>query len=345
MKTLSLTGLMPEEISSRLLGKKETYRGDQIFRWIHQHNALSFDDMTNLSKEFRKKITGMFSISSLTKSLVTTSLDGTTEKYVWELADGTKIESVIIRDDNRITACISSQVGCKMRCSFCRTGLMGFIRNLTCGEILEQLLAMRRDLKVTGEDITNVVFMGMGEPLDNLDSVLKAIGIINLETGLGIGQRKITVSTCGIPPGIVRLGKAFGKIGLAVSLNAPDDELRSRIMPVNRRYPLESLIEAAAEFVSVTGRRVTFEYILMDGVNDSPAHARKLLAIARRVPSKVNLIGYNEFEGAPFRRPPDARMEAFQKVLIDGNATAFIRKSRGTDISAACGQLASKQRG
>ena len=340
MKTLSLTGLMPEEISSRLPGKKETYRGDQIFRWIHQHNALSFDDMTNLSKEFRKKITGMFSIGSLTKSLVTTSLDGTTEKYVWELADGTKIESVIIRDDNRITACISSQVGCKMRCSFCRTGLMGFIRNLTCGEILEQLLAMRRDLKVTGEDITNVVFMGMGEPLDNLDSVLKAIRIINMETSLSIAQRKITVSTCGIVSGMDRIAQEFKNIGMALSLNAPDDALRSKLMSVNRRYPLHDLLDAARNYTRLTKRRVTFEYILIDGVNDSPEHARKLLRIARSMPSKINLLGFNEYDESPYKRSSAKNIEVFQQILFDGHVTALLRKSKGEDILAACGQLA-----
>ena len=340
MKTLSLTGLLPEEISSLLPGKKETYRGDQIFRWIHQHNVDSFDDMTNLSKEFRKEIPEYFSIGSMIKSVVITSQDGTTEKYVWELDDGNNIESVIIRDDNRITACISSQVGCKMRCSFCRTGLMGFRRNLTCGEILEQLLTMRRALKATGEDITNIVFMGMGEPLDNLDTVLKAIRIINMETALSIAQRKITVSTCGLVPGMDRVAREFKNIGMALSLNAPDDALRSQLMPVNRRYPMHDLLEAARNYTQLTKRRVTFEYILIDGINDSPEHARKLLRIARSMPSKINLLGFNEFDESPYKRSSSNNIELFQQVLFDGHVTALLRKSRGDDILAACGQLA-----
>ena len=200
---------------------------------------------------------------------------------------------------------------------------------------------MRSILKNSGEDITNIVFMGMGDPLDNIDPVLKAIRIINMETGLSIGQRKITVSTCGIVPGIYRLANEFNKVGLAISLNAPEDALRSKLMPINRRYPLDELLKAALYFVRTTKRRVTFEYILIDGVNDSPGHAKKLLAITRKIPCKINLICFNEFGNSPFKRPSKEKIEAFQKILFDGNVTAFVRKSKGTDILAACGQLAS----
>jgi 23S rRNA (adenine2503-C2)-methyltransferase len=232
-----------------------------------------------------------------------------------------------------------------MACRFCRTGGMRFTRNLTPGEIIDQLIRMRRRLSDSGEDITNIVFMGMGEPLENLDAVLKTASIINMETALSISQRKVTVSTCGIVPGILRLAREYRRIGLAISLNAPDDDLRSRLMPINRRYPLAELLDAAREFTALARRRITFEYILIRGVNDSPEHARKLLGIARSIPSKVNLIALNEYEGSPFRRPDDETIDTFQRILFDGNVTAFIRKSKGTDILAACGQLASLTQG
>jgi 23S rRNA (adenine2503-C2)-methyltransferase len=344
MKEITLTGLFPEEISALLPGNKETYRGMQIFRWIHEHCATSFEEMTNLPKSFREEIKNQFTIGALKIIDVLSSSDGTTHKYLWELRDGYHIESVIIRDEGRTTACISSQIGCKMGCSFCRTAKMGFIRNLSTGEIMDQLIQMRRLLRDSGEDLTNIVFMGMGDPLDNVEAVIKAIRIITMETALSIGQRKITVSTCGIIPGIPLLAHEFKRIGLAISLNAPDNTLRSKLMPVNRRYPLDKLLDAAHDFTRKTKRRVTFEYILIDNVNDSPNYARKLLSIARRIPSKVNIITFNEFEGCPFKRPSDEKIEAFQKILFEGNVTALLRKSKGTDICAACGLLASKKK-
>jgi len=340
MQKLSLTGLLPEEISSHLPKNKEKYRGMQIFRWIHERGAESFDEMTNLPKSFREDIKDVFSIRAIEKKNVISSSDGSTDKYLWCLYDGHTVESVIIRDRDRVTACISSQAGCKMRCTFCRTGKMGFKRNISAGEIIDQLIQMGRSLHETGEDITNIVFMGMGDPLDNLDAVIKSILIINMEESMGIGQRKVTVSTCGITPAINLLAEAFKKIGLAISLNAPDDELRSSLMPINHKYPLKELLKAAGNYARITKRRVTFEYILIDGVNDSPEHARKMLAIARSVPSKINLIAFNKFEGSSFKPPSDKKIEAFQKIIFEGNITAMLRKSKGTDIYAACGQLA-----
>ncbi|MFC1607043.1 23S rRNA (adenine(2503)-C(2))-methyltransferase RlmN [Candidatus Latescibacterota bacterium] len=339
---ISLTGLLPDEITALLSGKQEKYRGIQIFRWIHEHNVESFDEMTNLSKPFREEIAQLYTIGALTLSEVCRSVDGSTEKFLWKLVDGLSIEGVILRDGDRVTACISSQVGCRMGCAFCRTGEMGFRRNLTSGEIVDQLIHMRRYLSSTDEDITNIVFMGMGEPLDNMKHLLKALGIINMETTLGISQRKITVSTSGLVPEMKRLSDEFPRIGIAISLNATDDELRARIMPVNNRYQLADILDASLEYTRSSKRRITFEYILMAGVNDSPAQALKLLAIVRKIPSKVNLIGYNEYEGAPYRRPSSEVIEAFQKILIDGGVTAIIRKSKGDDILAACGQLAGK---
>ncbi len=344
MNKQCLTGLSPEEISALLPKDKEKYRGIQIFRWIHERCALSFDEMTNLPKTFREEIQELFTIGSLKKIDVLSSSDVSTDKYLWELFDGCRIESVVIRDGKRTTICVSSQVGCKMGCSFCRTGKIGYTRNLNAGEIIDQIIQVRRFLRSSGEDITNIVFMGMGDPLDNIEAVIKTVRLINMETGLSIAQRKVTVSTCGITPGIIRLAKEFKRIGLAISLNAPDNELRNELMPINRRYPLNELIEAVLEYTQKTKRRVTFEYILIDGVNDSPAHAKKLRAIANRIPAKVNLIAFNEFEGCTFKRPSVKKIEEFQRIVIDGNVTALLRKSKGTDILAACGQLASKSK-
>lgn len=343
MDNISLTGLLPEEILTYLPAGKEKFRGMQIFRWIHERGAESFDEMTNLSLSFREEIKDNFSIGVIEKADVVSSGDRSTDKYLWRLCDSNYIESVIIRDEDRITACISSQVGCKMKCRFCRTGEIGFKRNLTAGEIIDQLIKMKKNLAETGEDIKNIVFMGMGEPLDNIEAVIKALKIINLETGLGTGQRKITVSTCGIVPGILKLADAFSRVGLAISLNAPDDALRTRLMQINKKYPIKDILEAARRFTNLTKRRVTFEYILMAGVNDSPEQARKLLSIVKSVPSKVNLIVFNEYPGSEFKRPSDAKIDAFQRILIDNNVTAMLRKSKGTDISAACGQLAGKK--
>ncbi len=343
MKKQTLTGLFPEEISALLPNEKATYRGMQIFRWIHEHGAESFDDMTNLSKSLRGEIGDRFTIGAVEQADVVHSTDGSTSKFLWRLCDNNTIESVIIRDQNRNTACISSQAGCRFGCAFCRTGDMGFKRNLTSGEIVDQLIKMQNHLKSSGEEISNIVFMGMGEPLDNRSEVFRAIKIINMEEALEFSQYKVTVSTCGIAPGIAELARTFRKIGLAVSLNAPDDELRSKLMPCNRVYPLNDLLEAVRDYTKSSGRRATFEYILIDGVNDSPGHARNLLKIAKSVPSKINLIAFNEFGESGFKRPPDRRIETFQKILFDGHVTAMLRKSKGADILAACGQLATKK--
>ena len=341
MEKTILTGLLPEEISALLPRVKEKYRGVQIFRWVHERYAETFDEMTNLPKNVRVKLSETFSIGALQVVDIQSSEDDSTEKYLFSCSDGNRIESVVIRDDNRTTICISSQVGCRMGCAFCRTGSMGFTRNLTAGEIVDQLIHIRRQLRARNDDITNIVFMGMGEPLDNLDNVIRAITIINMETGLGIGQRKVTVSTCGITPEIRRLSAEFRRIGLAISLNAPDGPLRSELMPINRKFPLNNLLGAALDYTRVTKRRITFEYILIAGVNDSPTHARKLRKIAARIPSKVNLIAFNEFDGCPYNRPSEEVIENFQRLLYEGNITAIIRKSKGSDILAACGQLAS----
>lgn len=340
MQKPTLTGLIPEEISALLPPGKERYRGMQIFRWIHNTGAEQFDEMTNLARTFRSEIEDMFHIGAVEPADHRVSEDGT-EKYLWRLVDGHTVESVIIHDTPRITACISSQVGCKFGCAFCRTGTMGFLRNLTAGEIIDQLIRMRKSLTARGNDISNVVFMGMGEPLDNFDAIIRAIDIFTRETGLAFGKRKITVSTCGVVPQIRQLAQAFPKVGLAVSLNATTDAVRDRIMPVNRTWPLRELLDSTRDFAHDTGRRVTFEYILMKGINDSAAQAHELMKLLRPIPSKINLIAFNEHPDSPIRRPSDTTIDTFQKILLDNHLTAMLRKSKGTDILAACGQLAS----
>ncbi len=343
MEKPSLTGMFPEEIAALLPPGKERYRGMQIFRWIYERNADTFANMTNLSLALREELADRFSIGKLRPIDVRTSPEGPTDKYLWECtADSARIESVIIRDEDRVTACISSQVGCRMGCAFCRTGFLGLTRNLDAGEIVDQVIGMRRRLAETGEDLTNIVFMGMGEPLDNIEHVFRAIRLITMETAVSLGRRKITVSTCGVPEGIVQLGREFKKIGLAVSLNAPDDALRTRLMPAGKAWPIADIMEAVQEFHRLTVRRVTFEYILIAGVNDSPEQAMALAALCSQVPSKVNLISFNPFPGTRFKRPADERTEAFQRVLIDRHVTAFLRRSKGSDIAAACGQLAAQ---
>lgn len=337
-----LTGLLPGEITEIIPPGKEKYRGMQIFRWINERHARTFDEMTNLPKQFREELAQHFTIESLVQDNHIMSGDGTTDKFTWKLHDGMVIESVIIRDEGRITACISSQVGCARGCGFCRTAGMGFIRNLTAGEIVDQIIQMSIFLRERGEKITNIVYMGMGEPLDNLASVERSIRIFNMEIGMCIAQRKITVSTCGKTPGIRKLTDMFSRIGLAISLNGPNDNIRSVLMPINKRHPIAELIDAARYFTDKTRRRVTFEYILIRDVNDSEEHARALASLCRRVPSKINLIVFNEFDGSPFRRPDEATVDRFQQILYKRNMTAIIRKSKGQDILASCGQLATQ---
>ena len=342
MNKIVLTGMTPDEITALLPKGKEKYRGMQIFRWIHEKGVTSFEEMTNLNKAFREELNEKFSVSTLQLVETKISSDESTDKFLWKLSDGKLIESVIIRDEERTTACVSSQVGCRMGCAFCRTAEMGFKRNLTSGEIISQLIQMRKMLLAKEEDVENIVFMGMGEPLDNLENVIGALKIINSDLGLAIGQRKITISTCGLTDKMPKLAEHYKRIGLAISLNSVDDQIRSRLMPVNKKYPISAILEEARRFVKATKRRVTFEYILLEGMNDSQEDARKLLAFARKVPCKINLISYNEYSGCTFGASTPKMTDTFQRILFDGGVTAFLRKSKGSDILAACGQLAVK---
>ncbi len=269
---------------------------------------------------------------------MTSAADGTV-KFLLGLSDGAFVESVIIPEEERTTLCVSSQAGCALGCAFCVTGSLGLTRNLTSGEIVGQVLVALNYLREHGGALTNIVFMGMGEPLLNYEQVSRALTIILSDWGLSFSWRHVTVSTAGIPEGIARLGREV-LVNLAVSLNAPDDPTRDRIMPVNRKYPLDVLMAALRAYPLKRGRRITLEYVLLKGINDTDDHARALARLVKGIPVKINLIPFNAFTDAPFLRPDDSRVLAFQEILISAHLNAIIRKSKGGDIAAACGQLA-----
>lgn len=324
------------ELEQFLSGKgKERFRATQIFKWLYQKDARSFADMSNLSKDLRLELEQTAFISNLDASTVEEGRDGT-RKYLFTLSDGEAVESVLIPDEGRNTLCISSQVGCAMKCEFCLTGTFRLSRNLTTAEIVNQVCAVRREAPVT-----NIVFMGMGEPLHNLENVIRAIRILLDDNGLQFSTRRVTVSTCGLVPEMAELGRAV-TVNLAVSLNATTDELRDRIMPVNRKYPLKALLQACREFPLPSRRKITIEYVMLGGVNDTLDDAKRLLRLISDVPNKVNLIPFNEHEGCGFIAPTRKAIDSFHKYLIDRHVTVITRDSRGSDISAACGQLRGK---
>ena len=337
---LAITSLSLEALAERLRGMGlKPYRAVQIFSWIYQRHALSFEEMTNIAKSDRALLASLFTIAPLPVLQVERSNDGT-RKFLFGLADAHTVESVLIPDEDRQTLCISSQVGCQQACRFCLTGRGGFVRHLAAHEIAGQVLEVVRVLAREGaQGITNIVLMGMGEPLANLDEAVKALRLITSDQGLGFSPRRVTVSTSGLVPDIDALAKAATRVNLAVSLNATTDAVRDRIMPVNRRYPIKELLGACRRFPLEPRRRITFEYVLLSGVNDSREDALRLTALLRGIKCKVNLIPFNPFPGSEFKRPADAAVRRFQQVLLDHHYTAPVRESRGRDISAACGQL------
>lgn len=315
------------------------YRASQILQWIYRHHARSFADMSNIAKPDRELLAGRFTIPALQVLRSEHSSDGT-RKLLFGLEDGHTVESVLIPDEDRLTLCISSQVGCRQACRFCLTGQGGIVRDLRAWEIADQVLETSDIVRAEGGmAITNIVLMGMGEPLANFDEVTEALRVMTSENGLAISPRRITLSTCGVVPGIDRLAASGIKVNLAVSLNASTDEVRDRIMPVNRRYPLKELLAACRRFPLDNRRRITFEYVMLGGVNDSAEDAERVARMLRGIRCKVNLIPFNPFPGSEFRRPDDAAVRRFQQVLLDRHYTAPVRESRGRDISAACGQL------
>jgi 23S rRNA (adenine2503-C2)-methyltransferase len=341
----SLKDLDPPALAAWLaeLGQP-AYRAAQVLRWALGRGARSFDEMSDLPRDLREALGGAFSLAPLRVARLECSADGT-RKFLFELADGLEIESVLIPSERpdgtgegRLTLCVSSQAGCGMGCGFCATAKLGLRRNLAPGEILEQVLEARRDL--AGErPITNLVFMGMGEPLHNYDNVVGAVRALTAEWGLGISPKRITVSTVGLVPQMERL-LAETRVNLAVSLSATTDAVRSRLMPVNRKYPLDRLLAACRRLPLPRRKRITFEYVLLAGENDTLDDARRLAGLLHGIRSKVNLIPFNPFPGTSFRTSERARIEAFRQALLDHGLHATIRESRGSDIRAACGQLA-----
>jgi len=323
------------------LGLKK-YRAGQILKWIYTKHARSFDQMTDLAKSERELLASLFSITGPRIVETEQSRDGT-KKFLFCLEDSHTIESVLIPDEDRLTLCISSQVGCQQACRFCLTGRGGFIRNLKAHEIAGQVLEASCTADHDGpRSVTNIVLMGMGEPLANYDEVIRAVELITAERGLGFPPRRVTLSTDGLVPEIAKLGKSGLKINLAVSLNATTDEIRDAIMPVNRRYPIAELLAACRRYPLEPRRSITFEYVLLQGVNDSVEDAERLAKLLRGIKCKVNLIPFNPFPGSADKRPDDAAVRRFQKKLLDRHYTAPVRESRGRDISAACGQLREK---
>ena len=315
----------------------QKYRGRQLFHWVYGKRVDSLEMMTDLSKESRELLSEKACISKLLDIRRQVSSDGT-EKFLFKLEDGHSVESVLIPEEDRLTLCISTQVGCGMGCTFCLTGKGGLVRNMVSSEIVNQVLQVQKGLQAR-RGITNIVIMGMGEPLSNYNNVTKAIEILKHPLGPAIGARRITLSTAGLVPGIRKLGECSLNINLAISLNASTDEQRNLIMPINKKYPLKKLLDACREFPLRKGRMLSFEYVLLEGINDSPEDAIKVVKLLKGMCCKINLIPFNEFPGAPYKRPSEESVLKFQEILTNHNYTVFIRKPHGRDILAACGQL------
>ncbi|MFZ5587657.1 MAG: 23S rRNA (adenine(2503)-C(2))-methyltransferase RlmN [Thermodesulfobacteriota bacterium] len=339
-KRPDLRDLTPQGLQDLLVGLGEKpFRARQVLRWLYKGGARAIADMTDLAKPLRQRLAAAANLTDLEPARVETAADGT-RKLLYELDDGCRVEGVLIPEQDHHTLCVSSQVGCRMGCKFCRTGALGLTRDLRPAEIVGQVLAARRMVD-EARPLTNLVFMGMGEPLDNLAGLRVALTHILGEHGLQMSQRKVTVSTVGLADRLAELGQST-PASLAVSVNAPDDALRSRLMPVNRRFSLAVLKAALLTYPLKPTRRITLEYVLLGGVNDRPAQARQLALWCRGLRCKVNLIPFNPHEGAGFNAPDEADVLAFQEILLENNLTALFRRSRGGQIGAACGQLAAR---
>ncbi len=350
----NILDLTKEELEENVSPK---YRAKQIFQWIYQKGAKSFGEMSNLPKTMREDLSKRFSIDIPKILNVEESRDGS-KKYLLGLKDGHTIESVLLpmkkeqRDEEgnivkeaKYTICVSSQVGCKVGCEFCLTAKGGFVRNLTPSEIVGQVMAIKEDNQIPANKRVNVVYMGMGEPLDNLENVAKAVKILSDENGLSISPRRQTISTSGLAPKIKKLGEMNLGVLLAISLHAVDDELRQRLMPINKAYNIESVIQAVKEFPVDQRKRVMFEYLVIKNLNDDIKAAKKLVKLLHGIKAKVNLIYFNPYPGSPFQRPDEQSVKKFQEYLLNHGVLCTVRESKGLDISAACGQLKEKERG
>ena len=336
---MSIYNLTYEELENYLLSINEKkYRAGQIFEWLYDKRVSSFDEMSNLSKDLILKLKDSFNMDRL--ELEKEEKDEDVNKYLFKLHDNNHIECVLMRHNYGLSLCISSQVGCNMGCSFCESGRLKKQRNLTAGEMILQIMIVESLIR---KRITHIVIMGIGEPFDNYDNIVKFISIANYYKGLNIGSRHITVSTCGIIPKIKEFSKLPYQVNLAISLHAPNDELRSKIMPVNRAYPLKDLIVALKEYIKNTNRRVTFEYILLDGINDSKKEALELANLIRGMNAYVNLIPYNENSNFLYKRSKKDEILKFYDIIKKEGINVTIRREFGSKISAACGQLRAKK--
>ena len=337
----SILEMTPDALAASMNEMGEPrFRAKQILEWVYSRNATSWDEMTNLPNALRRRLAERFRLYESEIQHELRSNDGT-RKLLLRWSDGATTECVMIPDGDRRTACISTQVGCPVGCVFCASGLDGLQRHLSVAQIVEQAMRVRRMGTEHGgtAGLTNVVFMGLGEPLHNYDATLAAIRIINADWGMNIGARRITLSTVGLPKQIKRLAEEGLQINLAVSLHAPDGELRKRLIPWAESIDIESLIEAIRHYFDRTGREVTLEYVLLHELNDQPQHARDLAHLAKRMRCNINLIRFNSVDGLPYARPTSETTERFQRILRKHGANSHIRKSRGRDIDGACGQL------
>ena len=316
------------------------YRVQQVLSWVYLHRVRQFEEMTNLSKDLRARLAEHFVITLPRIAAKTHSQDGSI-KYLFDLDNGSQVESVWMPDESRKTLCISSQVGCRLACSFCLTATLGLKSNLTAGEIIGQCLAVNEDLP-EGDQVTNVVMMGMGEPLDNYEEVCGALRLLVSPHAMRISNRKVTLSTAGLVDRIRQFAQEGIHVNLAISLNATEDATRDQIMPINKKYPIKALMDCLKKYPLKPTRRITFEYVLLKDINDSDEDAVRLGKLLRTVRCKINLIPFNGYEGSPYQPPSEERIKSFQNYLIQKKFSAFVRNNRGTDILGACGQLAAQ---
>ncbi|MFA5500629.1 MAG: 23S rRNA (adenine(2503)-C(2))-methyltransferase RlmN [Candidatus Omnitrophota bacterium] len=338
MEKIDIKNLSKAELKAELVKiGEEPYRAIQIFRWLYKEGATSFDQMTDLSKGLRDKLKNHFHMTRLALLDSKHSLIDGTIKYLFKLEDQNTIESVFLPEPKRVTLCLSSQVGCKFKCSFCASAPFGFVRNLKTSEILDEILTIKSHNK--GTVITNIVFMGIGEPLDNYENVMKAVRMLNDKDAFGVGARRITISTCGLIPAMEKLSKEDLQIELSVSLHSADDKVRSSLVPVNKVYPLKDLISACRNYTKKTNRIITFEYVLLKGVNSSEEDAMKLVRLLKGTRAKVNTISYNQIRAKGYEAPSPEEVKNFMRILKTHRIEAMHRKSKGEDIDAGCGQL------
>jgi len=333
-----------EELEELLLSWGEPpYRARQLWAWLWRRLATRYEEMTDLPRGLRARLSQELPLSLPRPGALQLDAEEGTEKVLLHLSDGEAIEAVLMREEDRRTVCVSTQVGCPVGCAFCATGKMGFQRDLSPGEIASQVLHFARRLAEAGERVTHVVVMGMGEPFLNYAATLKAIRNLNHPQGFGLGARRFTVSTVGVVPGILQLAGEGLQVNLAISLHAPDDALRRELVPLGRKWPLREVLQAADAYVTATGRRVTYEYVLLSGVNDGLKEARALARLLRGRLAHVNLIPFNPAPGLPFKRPPEAGVEAFRRELLRHGVDVTVRRSRGVRIQAGCGQLRARR--